>query len=74
MGRVLSPILLPLSGSNWKGPSSLSTLPSDYCDSCAIFKKDIQAKQQVINRLRQSSGAADDIQQAECEKGEIESE
>ena len=46
----------------------------DYCDSCAIFKKDIQAKQQVINRLRQSSGAADDIQQAECEKEEIESE
>ena len=39
----------------------------DDCDSCAIFKSDIQAKQQVINRLRQSSGEAEDIQ-AESEK------
>ena len=44
----------------------------DYCDSCAIYKKDIQAKQQVINRLKQSSGEAEDIQQAESEKQEIE--
>ena len=45
----------------------------DYCDSCAIFKSDIQAKQQVINRLGQSSGEAEDIQQAKSEKQEIES-
>ena len=40
----------------------------DDCDSCAIFKSDIQAKQQVINRVRQSSGEAEDIHQAESEK------
>ena len=40
----------------------------DDCDSRAIFKSDIQAKQQVINHLRQSSGEAEDIHQAESEK------
>ena len=46
----------------------------DYCDFCAIRKKDIQAKQQVINHIRQSGNATDELQQAEAEKSEIEKE
>ena len=40
----------------------------DYCDFCAIRKK-IQAKQQLINRLRQSGGGIEEeLKQAEFEK------
>ena len=46
----------------------------DYCDFCAIRKKDIQTKQQVINRIRQSGNATDELRQAEAEKSEIEKE
>lgn len=46
----------------------------NYCDSCTKYKQNIQAKQQVINRLRQTGSATEGIEQAESEKAEIEAE
>ena len=43
----------------------------DYCHFCAIHKKAILGKQQVINRLRQACGATENIHQAESEKVQI---
>lgn len=46
----------------------------DYCDQCAEFNRDIQAKQQIINRLRLSGSSTDELKQADAEKATIMSE
>lgn len=45
----------------------------DYCDHCAELNRDIQAKQQIINRLRLSGCGTEELKQAETDKASITS-
>ena len=45
-----------------------------FCQECVVKDLKIQAKQQMINRLRQACGTTENIHKAESEKAQIETE